>query len=213
MLLRLDAKSSLLPMLTALASGAIFLYWRYLRDEEALNELLLLADQAAKDAEHRMMYLEKELLAVMPESQDESDFEEDSEVVVYRTVSEPEADVSLDLRIEAPKLGRLDLDGVKQAVNRVLLPKLLAHNNLLSKAKTELRARKITSLEYKQRVHESSQQFTARYAEAIRTAAELVEQLPPDGELELRRLASSEESWAVAQELQNQIDGNWSGDG
>jgi hypothetical protein len=96
-----------------------------------------------------------------------------------------------------PELRRLKSDDLKRAVNQVLMPKLLAHQNTVSKAKAALRRGSISPANMRSEINESSRAFDTRYAEALRAAAALAHELPPGADFPLRRLVSSDESWEV----------------
>ena len=87
-------------------------------------------------------------------------------------------------------------DDVKPAVNRVLLPKLMAHQTFIVNTKKRMRKRELLPTEAKDLIHESSRVFTERYADSVQMAKLLANE---SGVVPLQRLASTNESWAAAQ--------------
>ena len=99
---------------------------------------------------------------------------------------------------------RFKSDDVKLAANKVLLPKLMAHNAFITRCKKRARLGEITPQEAKDQIHESSRVFTERYAHAVQLAKKLANET---GVVTLRRLASSDETW-VAAEMHAALMGN-----
>lgn len=100
---------------------------------------------------------------------------------------------------EVPELvmpRRFISDDVKPAVNRVLLPKLMAHQTFIVNTKKRMRKRELLPTEAKDLIHESSRVFTERYADSVQMAKLLANE---SGVVPLQRLASTNESWAAAQ--------------
>lgn len=105
-----------------------------------------------------------------------------------------------------PTLERFASSDIKRAVNQVLMPKLLDLQAMRGRARKMVRERKMGRVEMTKQINAAAQAFDARYAEALRAATALVQELPEDAtEIPLRRLASSEESWDMAVELNNRV--------
>eukprot|EP00419_Tripos_fusus_P061356 CAMPEP_0172907204 /NCGR_PEP_ID=MMETSP1075-20121228/178378_1 /TAXON_ID=2916 /ORGANISM="Ceratium fusus, Strain PA161109" /LENGTH=175 /DNA_ID=CAMNT_0013764779 /DNA_START=12 /DNA_END=539 /DNA_ORIENTATION=+ len=123
----------------------------------------------------------------------ENETEVEAEMVAEESLRSCRCKLQLPLH---DAMGRVLSDDVKQAVNKVMMPKLMAHQDLIMKAKLELKRGNMTCSEMKEAIHASSQQFDLRYAEAIETAKLLANQ---NGQIELKRLVSSDASWAAVE--------------
>ena len=100
-----------------------------------------------------------------------------------------------DVAVTPVAIRRFKSSDVTQAVGRVLMPKLLEHNGVINTCKRRMRLGELTPRECKAMIHESSRQFNLRYAEAVQLAKQLANDT---GVVKLRRLASSDNSWALA---------------
>ena len=74
----------------------------------------------------------------------------------------------------------------------MLMPHLLQKNIDLTKARTRLRKGEISSGECRKLTRDAGRQFDLRYAATIRAAKEVANET---GEVPLRRIVSSDESW------------------
>ena len=202
---------------TLTAAAAAALYYFYCKYEEArLDELFELADAAVRQAEFQMHMINEALHtddAVA--SLNASALDENRRSVVYRGLEVPPGELDdEDDGENAPPLSpvrprRFKSEDYKKAVHHVMMPKLMEHNHTIGMAKKALRERRIGRGECRQQVQQSARAFDMRYAETIRAAKELAHELPPGAdlrELPLRRLVSSEQSWARVQELRAQLE-------
>ena len=85
---------------------------------------------------------------------------------------------------------------VRQAVNLVLMPKLIKHQQNLSHYKAKLRRSEISVQEMRTLTRASANHFDLLYQDATLAATALCNTL---GHIPLRRLVSSDASWAAAQ--------------
>ena len=90
---------------------------------------------------------------------------------------------------------------IKQQVNKVMLPKLIAHQNRVQKAKREVRAQRMTKQESNVTIVQSSEEFDETYAAKIQKAASVARTLPAGSQVPLERIVSSEKSLAEARAL------------
>lgn len=182
--------------LTAATIGAIAaLAGLYLsnRGTSEANAVAALAEACEQDC--------AQLLADLPnmfEADAEHIAEPDDVPTVYRglvNADTPSLDEPSDSTLTPAIPQRVRSEDVQQAVNKVLLPKLIAHQHAISDARKRMRKGLLRPVEAKALIHESSRLFTERYADAVRTAKSLANET---GIVPLRRLASSSESWAAA---------------
>jgi len=90
------------------------------------------------------------------------------------------------------RVTRIVSDDVKEAVNTVLMPFLAQKNVDLQKARKRLRANEISVSECREQTRNAAREFDLRYAATIRAAKEHASET---GEVPLRKLVSSDDSW------------------
>ena len=165
-----------------------------------IREAAAVADDALIDCEHKMTAMGiAEALAKAEARQRQqmaAELDEASETV-YRGGGLVDTDPSAVSAV-MPLPCRFSSGEIKSAVNQVLMPKMLAHQNRIAKAKKKYRAGEIDRAALNQMVRSSANAFDLRYAEAIDKATAIVLTLSADEPIPLRRLASSNESWESA---------------
>lgn len=87
---------------------------------------------------------------------------------------------------------RIVSEEVKGVVNKVLMPHLIQKNVDLQKARTKLRNKEISTSECRMITRNAGRDFDLKYASTIRAAKELANET---GEVPIRKLVSSDESW------------------
>lgn len=208
------------------AAAYLLFFLRRPVDRTEDDELLLLADNACSAAEDKMSHLSEELERSLSEVSNDvggpivdilpSDAEPESPVyrgapsrhmrrssLMEGSQSEGMSTGRRGEGVEPVKVSRIRSTDVKQAVNQVLLPKLIQHQNRIVKLKREFRIGAIDRTQMRSALNESAREFDEKYAAAIRTATKIAEEtgaLPP-----LRRLASSDESWAMVESLRTEL--------
>jgi hypothetical protein len=95
-----------------------------------------------------------------------------------------------------PKVRRFRSEDVQRGVNEVLLPKLMAHQQKIQDTRKKMRRKELSPREAKEIINASSRVFTERYASAVQVAKQLANE---GGVVPLKRLVSSESSWAEAE--------------
>lgn len=185
--------------LAAVIAGVAYYRWRCACDHE---EVLALCEEVCSAAERKLESLEAEIQYSSPttegRSRDRWSIESDHQPL-YRSL-----DTDLGPSSPSPPgVSRFDSSAVKQAVNRVLLPKLLALQQLRQTLRSQNRKRQLGRVEMTRQINEAARAFDERYADAIRAATSLAEELPPEAtEIPLKRLTSSDEAWEMVQKLQ-----------
>ena len=80
---------------------------------------------------------------------------------------------------------------------------------LRAQAKKKLRERQISRIEMTRMVNEAARAFDELYSDALRAARTIADALPPEAtEIPLRKLVSSDESWAKVQALGEMVRDN-----
>ena len=166
------------------------------REEALLRELPTRLQRNGRSKSWQMLVLPEAMQPTLADDEDDAEVEETPPATLDSLIEDSLAPMPIPLLPQ-----RVVTDDVKEIASKVLMPHLLQKNVDLTKARTRLRKGEISAGECRKLTRDAGRQFDLRYAATIRAAKEVANET---GEVPLRRIVSSDESWSRLQQFAQQ---------